>query len=77
MTYLVSAFQAYQETGMEESFWGQPDENGIYWIDKLIGTNELRGMIEEGKTAEEIKKSWEEEISQFRDQRKPYLLYEE
>ena len=34
-------------------------------------------MIEDGATAEEIKDSWQEDISFFLEQRKPYLLYEE
>ena len=34
-------------------------------------------MIEEGKTAEEIKASWQEELEAFKEQRRPYLLYKE
>lgn len=37
----------------------------------------IRTMIEEGKTADEIKASWQEDIEAFKAQRKPYLLYEE
>jgi hypothetical protein len=34
-------------------------------------------MIEEGKNADEIKASWQENISAFKEQRGQYLLYEE
>ena len=34
-------------------------------------------MIEDGATAEEIKDSWKEDIAAVREQRRPYLLYEE
>lgn len=75
--YLVSAYNACKEAAEDKTFWGEPDDNGLYWIDKLSGSDELRKMIEEGKTAEEIKASWQEDISAFKEQRKPYLLYEE
>ena len=45
--------------------------------DRLSGSDALRTMVEEGKTAEEIKASWQEECRAFRKQRKPYLLYED
>ena len=75
--YLVCAYAAYKETGMKDSFWGQPDEEGRYWIDKLSGSDALRSMVEAGNTAEEIKASWQEDIQSFKELRKPYLLYSE
>ena len=75
--YLLSAYNAYMSTSPEESFWGSPNTKGLYWIDLLSGSDELRKMIDEGKTATEIKASWQEDIAAFREQRKPYLLYDE
>ena len=75
--YLVMAYNAYIESGNDEYFWGEPDENGIYWIDKLSGSDELRNMVEEGYSAEEIKASWQEDVEQFKELRREYLLYEE
>ena len=77
LDYLIEAYRAIKEAFPEECFWGISDENGIFWIDKLSGSDSIRKMIEEGKTAEEIKASWQEEIGLFLKQRKPYLLYEE
>ena len=75
--YLIRAYRAYQETGRQESFWGKPNGDGHYWIDLLSGSDSFRRMIEEGKSGEEIKASWQPEIAQFMQLRKPYLLYEE
>ena len=77
LDYLVSAYQAIHETSPDVSFWGTPDSQGRYWVDKLIGTNDVRLRIELGQSAAEIKDSWYDEIEAFKTQRKPYLLYEE
>ena len=34
-------------------------------------------MIEEGKSADEIKATWKDDVEKFKKQRKPYLLYAE
>ena len=75
--HLINAYHAYMRTSHKESFWGSPNKNGRYWVDLLSGSDELRKMIEAGKTAEEIKASWQEDIEAFKVRRKPYLLYEE
>lgn len=77
LDYLVEAYQAIQESAPEIAFWGTPDSQGRYWIDKLIGTDEVRKQIEAGMSAEEIKAGWQEEIEAFKQQRRPYLLYNE
>ena len=77
VSYLVDAYYAVTETSPGRSFWGSADGNGQYWIDNLSGSSELRRMIEDGATAEEIKDSWQEDVTAFREQRRPYLLYEE
>lgn len=59
------------------SFFGSPDGDGHYWIDYLCGTDRIRLMIEEGRSAEEISASWQEDVEAFKAQRRPYLLYEE
>ena len=59
------------------SFFGSPDGDGHYWIDYLCGTDRVRLMIEEGRSAEEISASWQEDVEAFKAQRRPYLLYEE
>ena len=34
-------------------------------------------MIMEGKSADEIKATWTDDVTRFKAQRKPYLLYAE
>ena len=77
LDYLIRAYHAYMETSPEGSFWGSPDYRGRFWIDLLSGSAELRTRIEAGETAGEIKASWQDDITAFKIQRKPYLLYDE
>lgn len=42
---------------------------------KLAGTPELQKMIEEGKTEDEIRASWQDDLNTFRQIRQKYLLY--
>ena len=76
LTYLIDAYDAVKKATPEVGFWGNPT-GGQYWIDTLSGSDSLRKMIEEGKTSEEIKSSWQDELAAFKEQRRPYLLYEE
>jgi uncharacterized protein YbbC (DUF1343 family) len=42
---------------------------------KLAGNNVLQKQIAEGKTADEIKQSWKQDLDEFKTKRKKYLLY--
>ena len=44
---------------------------------KLAGTPELQKMLEDGKSEQEIRDSWEEGLTKFRQVRSEYLLYED
>lgn len=46
-------------------------------FEKLVGRDYVRKMIEEGKSATEIKAMWKDDVEKFKEQRKPYLLYKE
>lgn len=45
------------------------------WLNILAGTDDLIQQIREGKTEEEILKSWQPELNTFKKLRKKYLLY--
>ena len=77
LSYIIDAFEAVRRLSPDAEFFGQPDDSGRYWIDLLTGTDKVRHMIEEGKTAEEIKETWQADIDFFLAQRRPYLLYAE
>jgi len=77
LDYLVDAYNAVHAADPGVDFFGTLDSEGRYWLDKLCGTDAVRSMIEAGESAEAIKASWQEDIEAFREQRRPYLLYEE
>lgn len=58
-----------------------PDKTKFFTTDGmfelLAGTADLQKQIKEGKTEEEIKKSWEPKLTEFKKMRKKYLLYED
>lgn len=47
------------------------------FFDKLCGTDEIRKMIQDGKTEKEIKTFYHKELEEFKAKRKKYLLYED
>lgn len=67
LEYLIDA---YRDLGMGDKFFRN-------FFELLIGRGDIRAMIEEGKSAEEIKSTWAGDVEKFRAQRRPYLLYEE
>lgn len=66
-SYLIDA---YRNLNMDDYFF-RP------FFERLIGTDYVRKMIEQGKDADEIKAMWKEDVEKFKVQRRPYLLYEE
>ena len=77
LEYVIDAYRVLQKQNPGISFFGQPDGSGHYWIDILFGTDRVRRMIEEGAGPREIEQSWQTEVEAFKEQRRPYLLYEE
>ncbi|WP_281962485.1 exo-beta-N-acetylmuramidase NamZ family protein [Bacteroides nordii] len=67
LSYLIDA---YRNLNMDDYFF-RP------FFERLIGTDYVRKMIEQGKDADEIKAMWKEDVEKFKVQRRPYLLYEE
>jgi len=47
------------------------------FFDKLIGDAAIKEMILNGKTAEEIQKTWTVDLDKYKDIRKKYLIYPE
>lgn len=61
---------AYNDLGLGDDFFTS-------FFEKLAGNANIRQMIEEGKTAKQIKATWADDDELFRRQRRPYLLYAE
>ena len=68
LTYIIDA---YNDPGIKK--------DGFFrsFFEKLIGRGDIRTMIEQGKSAEEIKATWDADVTRFKEQRRPYLLYAE
>jgi len=65
LSHLITAYQNF------------PNKEGFFnnFFDRLAGTSELRNQIIEGWTEDEIRNSWQKGVDDFRELRKPYLLY--
>jgi len=67
LEYLIDAYKNY------------PDKKNFFiktnFIDKLSGSDKLRKAIIAGKSAKEIKQSWQEELQAFKSKRDKYLIY--
>lgn len=70
--YVVDAFNRYgQDKGKE--FFGSKKTHFL----KLTGVDYIYDMIVAGKSAEEIKAMWKDDVEQFTQLRRKYLLYKE
>lgn len=67
LSYIIDA---YKNLKMGDKFFTS-------FFEKLIGVSYVRDMIVQGKTSDEIKAMWKNDVEKFKVQRKPYLLYEE
>ncbi|MDR1739491.1 MAG: DUF1343 domain-containing protein [Bacteroidales bacterium] len=62
-----------------EMYNAYPDKDKFFtsFFDKLAGTKTLQQQIKQGKTADEIRASWQPALKEFKEMRKKYLLYDE
>jgi uncharacterized protein YbbC (DUF1343 family) len=61
--------QAYDHTQDQASFFNS-------FFNKLAGNSSLKEQIQQGKTAEDIKESWQANLENYKSKIKPYLLYQ-
>jgi uncharacterized protein YbbC (DUF1343 family) len=61
-------YQVFEQNKVE--FFQRPD-----FMDKLAGTDKLRKAMLAGQSLATIKQSWQADLTAFKQQRKPYLLY--
>ena len=67
---LEYVIDAYRNLNMGDKFFTS-------FFDKLAGRTYIREMIQAGKSADEIREMWQEDVEKFKEQRRPYLLYSE
>ena len=65
LSYVIDA---YNNLDMGDRFFTSFFEN-------LVGVDYIRTMIKEGKTNQEIRAMWQDDVVRFKKQRLPYLLY--
>ena len=66
LSWLINAYEA---TPVKKEFFR------IDAFDKLAGTTKLRAQIEQGLSVNEIRKSWERDLTAFKKIREKYLIY--
>ena len=76
LKWLIQAYQLFPE---KDKFFLVPKSGKMEesFFTKLAGNNELWQQIKAGKSEEEIRKTWEPKLSEFKKIRKKYLLYED
>lgn len=65
---LEYVIDAYNNLNLDDHFFRS-------FFELLVGQGYVRKMIKEGKSAADIKAMWADDVKQFKEQRKPYLLY--
>ncbi len=67
LSYLIEMYASYP---FKEKFFNS-------FFNKLAGNATLQQQIKDGKTEDEIRRSWQVQLDLFKDKRKKYLLYSE
>jgi uncharacterized protein YbbC (DUF1343 family) len=70
--WMIDLYNAYPD---KEKFFDRTQSKQMGNIDGLAGTTDFRKQIMEGKSAKEIRQSWEPALSNYKVMRKKYLLY--
>jgi len=68
-------FEMYQAYPQKEKFFDYTQSKAMGDFDKLAGTRQLRQQIIDGVSEEEIRKSWEPGLAQYKQMVKRYMLY--
>lgn len=72
LKWLIEMYNAYPD---KAKFFDMSQSKQMGSIDKLAGTENLKKQIIAGVSEEEIRKSWEPGLSDYKNMRKKYLLY--
>ena len=74
LKWLISAYQLFPN---KDSFFIIPKSGKMEesFFNRLAGNNDLWQQVKSGKSEDEIRKSWEPALSDFKKIRKKYLLY--
>lgn len=72
ITWIMELYKAYPQ---KEKFFDRSQSKQMGSIDGLAGTDLFKQQIIAGKSEEDIRKSWEPGLSEYKKMRAKYLLY--
>jgi len=72
INWMMELYKAYP---FKEKFFDYTQSKQMGNIDKLAGTTLFKEQIIAGKSEQDIRRSWEPELSRYKTMRKKYLLY--
>jgi uncharacterized protein YbbC (DUF1343 family) len=72
LLWMMELYKAYP---VKDKFFDRSQSGQMGNIDFLAGTAAFKEQISQGLTEEEIRKSWEPGLSEYKDMRKKYILY--
>jgi len=67
LSYVIKFYKLFPD---KDKFWKTNN-----FIDKLWGSDDLRKWLAAGWTEEQIRATWQDNLAQFKEMRKKYLLY--
>ena len=70
LKYVVEMYREFKKMNKSESFLTRPK-----WFDLLMGTNQVRLDMLKGKSEEEIRSAWNDDLKKYREMREKYILY--
>ena len=70
LKFVISLYKTYQEQGKAGEFFSRAS-----WFDQLMGTSTVRQQIMAGKSEDEIRSNWQDELNRYREMRQKYVLY--
>jgi uncharacterized protein YbbC (DUF1343 family) len=73
LQYLIDAYRLFLN---KDSFFIK-SKSGDYFFNKLAGDGTLMQQLKDGKSAEEIRASWQPALNLFKEIRKKYLMYDD
>lgn len=70
LKYVIEIYNEFKKMNKSESFLTRPK-----WFDLLMGTNQVRLDMLNGKSEKEIRSAWLEDLNKYKEMRKKYILY--
>lgn len=70
LKYVIEMYNEFKKMNKSESFLTRPK-----WFDLLMGTNQVRLDMLNGKSEKKIRSAWLEDLNKYKEMRKKYMLY--